>query len=104
MLIEFSYQLTKREGTTGSPEKPLSDLGLSAAMGVGPTNPPPHPPSPSGLVSYRSYWKQKLLSFLHGYKEEQLTIADISKETGMSAYDIVRLAVRSPCRMHSPPP
>ncbi|KAL7580351.1 hypothetical protein ACA910_004380 [Epithemia clementina (nom. ined.)] len=42
-IISLSYELTKREGKTGSPEKPLSDLGK---------------------VSYRSYWKHVLFHVL----------------------------------------
>lgn len=68
MLIDFSYLLSKVEEKVGSPERPLSDLGL---------------------LSYRSYWKDVLLEYLHKYKGQEICIKDVSQETAINANDIV---------------
>ncbi|GIY30669.1 hypothetical protein CEXT_207271 [Caerostris extrusa] len=68
MLIDFSYLLSKVEGKTGSPERPLSDLGL---------------------ISYRSYWKSILLDYLIKYEDRSISIKGISQETAIDSYDIV---------------
>lgn len=80
MLIEFSYLLTKREEKTGSPEKPLSDMGL---------------------VSYRGYWRLVMCYQLINQKSP-LSISDLSKTTGMTPDDVIsaleglRALVRDP--------
>ncbi|KAF2642551.1 hypothetical protein P280DRAFT_267809 [Massarina eburnea CBS 473.64] len=79
-LIEFSYLLTKVEQKTGSPEKPLSDMGL---------------------VSYRKYWRLIICEELLNQKAP-VSIAAISERTGMTSDDIVsaleglRALVRDP--------
>ncbi|XP_074655532.1 histone acetyltransferase KAT5-like [Tubulanus polymorphus] len=74
LLIEFSYELSKFEGKTGSPEKPLSDLGL---------------------LSYRSYWSQTILDILMKMKENEngerpcITIIEISEMTSIKKEDVI---------------
>ncbi|XP_017784589.1 PREDICTED: histone acetyltransferase KAT7 [Nicrophorus vespilloides] len=68
LLIDFSYLLTRVEGKIGSPEKPLSDLGL---------------------ISYRSYWKDVLLGYLCSRAGTELSVKDISQEMAIHSTDIV---------------
>lgn len=66
-LIAFSYELSKREGSVGSPEKPLSDLGK---------------------LSYRSYWSWVLLDILRDMRGT-FSIKDLSRLTSISGPDII---------------
>ncbi|XP_057329052.1 histone acetyltransferase Tip60 [Microplitis mediator] len=74
LLIEFSYELSKFEGKTGSPEKPLSDLGL---------------------LSYRSYWAHTILDILINVKplvdneKAQITINEICELTAIKKEDVI---------------
>ncbi|PNY23517.1 Histone acetyltransferase [Tolypocladium capitatum] len=69
LLIQFSYELSKIEGKLGSPEKPLSDLGL---------------------LSYRQYWSENILDLLLGYNErdDKVTIEAISSALAMTTQDV----------------
>ncbi|KAI1494939.1 hypothetical protein F5X96DRAFT_615042 [Biscogniauxia mediterranea] len=87
LLIDFSYLLTRVEEKTGSPEKPLSDMGL---------------------VSYRNYWRLVLCKYLIDRVPEDksqkkgLSIRQISDDTGMTPDDVIsalealRFLVRDP--------
>ena len=78
LLIDFSYMLSRSEFKFGTPEKPLSDLGL---------------------LSYRAYWKVTIayvLRDLHNKYLSQsndsnimLSIEILSKLTGMKPSDVV---------------
>uniref|UniRef100_A0A915K9F2 histone acetyltransferase n=1 Tax=Romanomermis culicivorax TaxID=13658 RepID=A0A915K9F2_ROMCU len=74
LLIEFSYELSKFEAKPGTPEKPLSDLGL---------------------LSYRSYWSQTILDLLVNLKPDenepqpQISINELSEITCIKREDIL---------------
>ena len=67
LLIEFSYELTKRENKLGSPEKPLSDLGL---------------------LSYRAYWAEIIVDLLLK-TEEDISIEEIAQKTAFTHADVL---------------
>ena len=71
LLIEFSYELSKKEGKAGSPEKPLSDLGL---------------------LSYRAYWQELIVELILQQKssgKDALSIDEISSKTAILNTDVM---------------
>lgn len=66
-LIEFSYLLSRKENSLGTPEKPLSQLGL---------------------YSYLSYWKHTILNLVKD--KDVISIKEISDATSMTFPDIVQ--------------
>ncbi len=69
LLIAFSYLLSMKEAKVGSPEKPLSDLGL---------------------MSYISYWSEVVLEKVAESRDKDTTVEHISHMTGMTNDDIIR--------------
>ena len=67
LLIEFSYELSKREGRIGSPEKPLSDLGL---------------------LSYRSFWSEVLVGILKQYHDTG-AVSSVKKPTSTTNTPVI---------------
>ncbi|KAG6361515.1 hypothetical protein INS49_009742 [Diaporthe citri] len=87
LLIDFSYLLTRVEGKTGSPEKPLSDMGL---------------------VSYRNYWRLVMCRYLLQHCPEDkhvkrgLSIKQISDDTGLTADDVISALEGLRCLVRDP--
>ncbi|CCJ31568.1 unnamed protein product, partial [Pneumocystis jirovecii] len=79
-LIEFSYLLSQREGKVGTPEKPLSYLGL---------------------ISYRNYWKIRMCYELCNLREP-ISIQEISKRTSMTPDDVISALERLDALVHDP--
>ncbi|KIW14138.1 hypothetical protein PV08_06919 [Exophiala spinifera] len=67
-LIDFSYLLTRIEGKEGSPEKPLSDMGLTA---------------------YRSYWDLTISRHLLDIGLKPFSTRTLMARTGMTADDVI---------------
>jgi histone acetyltransferase HTATIP len=69
-LVEVSYEITRREGKVGSPEKPLSDLGE---------------------VTYLSFWKDTVLDYLAACadKGSGVSIAGLIASTCMTQQDVM---------------
>lgn len=87
LLIDFSYLLTRVEKKTGSPEKPLSDMGL---------------------VSYRNYWRLIMCRYLlDRFKEETsgrlgLSVKQISDDTGLTPDDVISALEGLRCLVRDP--
>jgi histone acetyltransferase HTATIP len=71
LLIEFSYELSKKEQRLGSPEKPLSDLGL---------------------LSYRAYWAETIVELLINTKDD-ISIDEIANRTAITTNDVFATCV-----------
>ncbi|KAK0707414.1 hypothetical protein B0H67DRAFT_647601 [Lasiosphaeris hirsuta] len=87
LLIDFSYLLTRAEQKTGSPEKPLSDMGL---------------------VSYRNYWRLVMCKYLLEHCSDDrsdkkgLSIKRISDDTGLTPDDVISALEGLRCLVRDP--
>ncbi|KAG6885693.1 hypothetical protein C0993_011178 [Termitomyces sp. T159_Od127] len=68
LLIEFSYELSKKEQKLGSPEKPLSDLGL---------------------LGYRAYWAETIIDLLLECPDGEISVDEIAQRTSITHADIM---------------
>ncbi|KAF2240056.1 hypothetical protein EV356DRAFT_572116 [Viridothelium virens] len=68
LLIAFSYELSKREGKLGSPEKPLSDLGL---------------------LGYRAFWQETIVDLLMEPGRTDANVEELGTLTAMTTNDVL---------------
>ncbi len=69
-LISISYELAKREGLVGTPERPLSDLGYA---------------------SYFNYWASEIIEVIQGHQGQLLSINDITNLTFIRQIDALEV-------------
>ena len=67
-MISLSYEMSRRLGVPGSPEKPLTDLGA---------------------LSYRYYWKYAVLRYILD-ADKPLSVRSIAMETGICTEDVTK--------------
>ena len=67
LLMAFSYELSKREGKLGSPEKPLSDLGL---------------------LGYRAYWAETIIDILTDGRGD-VNVEEVGSLSAMTTADVL---------------
>ncbi|KAI8251039.1 Histone acetyltransferase mst2 [Colletotrichum sp. SAR 10_98] len=86
-VLYFSYLLTRVERKTGSPEKPLSDMGL---------------------VSYRNYWRLVLCRYLLDHISDAkaaahgLSVRQMSDDTGLTPDDVISALEGLRCLVRDP--
>ncbi|KAK5165137.1 Histone acetyltransferase [Saxophila tyrrhenica] len=71
LLIQFSYELSKIENKLGSPEKPLSDLGL---------------------LGYRAYWQEVIVDLLIERENEgtpMMSVEELGQALAMTTNDVL---------------
>lgn len=80
MLIDLSYELSRKELRIGHPEHPLSD---------------------AGLLAYRGFWRSSILCYLRKISQtaniNTITIKDIALATRITENDIVQQLMADRC-------
>ncbi|GMT14459.1 hypothetical protein PFISCL1PPCAC_5756 [Pristionchus fissidentatus] len=74
LLIDLSYELSRVERKIGSPEHPLSDLGI---------------------IAYRGFWRSSILCYLRSLRGTQVaSVKQISLATRIAPHDVINQLMR----------